>query len=179
MCVQSCFSCVWLYETPWTVAHQAPLTTGCSPGKITGVGSLSLLQGIFPTQGSNPSLVHCRKTFHCLSYKGSPLPWVSCRISLNKHSKWNQSFLKKKNTLHHSPSQTRWNMVFGYKPRNLHPVGYLLHANHFPVQSDASRVSLCCVPWGLAHSERVGIDHGQMDGLTLAQVMGLPRQLSW
>ena len=29
----------------------------------TGVGSLSLLQGIFPTQGSNPSLLHCRHIF--------------------------------------------------------------------------------------------------------------------
>ena len=31
-----------------------------SPGHNTGVGSLSLLQGIFPTQGSNPGLPHCR-----------------------------------------------------------------------------------------------------------------------
>ena len=32
-----------------------------SPGQNTGVGSLSLLQGIFPTQGSNPGLPHCRR----------------------------------------------------------------------------------------------------------------------
>ena len=32
-----------------------------SPGQKTGVGSLSLLQGIFPTQGSNPGLLHCRR----------------------------------------------------------------------------------------------------------------------
>ena len=32
------------------------------PGKNTGVGCLALLQGIFPTQGSNPSLLHCRRT---------------------------------------------------------------------------------------------------------------------
>ena len=31
-----------------------------SPGQNTGVGSLSLLQGIFPTQGSNPGLPHCK-----------------------------------------------------------------------------------------------------------------------
>ena len=31
-----------------------------SPGQNTGVGSLSLLQGIFPTQGPNPGLLHCR-----------------------------------------------------------------------------------------------------------------------
>ena len=35
-----------------------------SPGQETGVGSRSLLQGIFPTQGLNPGLLHCRRTFH-------------------------------------------------------------------------------------------------------------------
>ena len=37
-----------------------------------GVGSLSLLQGIFLTQGSNPGLPHCRQTLYHLSYQGSP-----------------------------------------------------------------------------------------------------------
>ena len=36
---------------------------GDSPGKNTGVGCHVLLQGIFPTQGSNPSLLHCRWFF--------------------------------------------------------------------------------------------------------------------
>jgi len=36
------------------------------------VGSLSLLQGIFPTQRSNPGLLHCRRTLYQLSHKGSP-----------------------------------------------------------------------------------------------------------
>ena len=44
---------------PWTVARQASLSVE-SPGKNTGVGSHSLLQGISPTQGSNSSLLHCR-----------------------------------------------------------------------------------------------------------------------
>jgi len=35
------------------------------------VGSLSLLQGIFPTQGSNPRLSHCRQILYQLSYQGS------------------------------------------------------------------------------------------------------------
>ena len=43
-----------------------------SPGQNTAVGSLSLLQGIFPTQGSNPALRHCRQILYQLSYKGSP-----------------------------------------------------------------------------------------------------------
>ena len=43
-----------------------------SPGQNTGVGSLSLLQGIFPTQGSNPGLLHCRWILYQLSHQGSP-----------------------------------------------------------------------------------------------------------
>ena len=43
-----------------------------SPGQDTGVGSLSLLQGIFPTQGSNPGLPHYRQILYQLSYEGSP-----------------------------------------------------------------------------------------------------------
>ena len=43
-----------------------------SPGQNTEVGSLSLLQGIFPTQGSNPGLLHYRWILYQLSHKGSP-----------------------------------------------------------------------------------------------------------
>ena len=44
-----------------------------SPGQNTRVGSLSLLQGIFPMQGSNPGLLHCRQILYQLSHQGSPL----------------------------------------------------------------------------------------------------------
>ena len=43
-----------------------------SLGQKTGVGSLSLLQGIFPTQGLNPGLSHGRKILYPLSHQGSP-----------------------------------------------------------------------------------------------------------
>ena len=43
-----------------------------SPGTNTGVGSLSCLQGIFPTQGLNPGLPHCRQILYQLSHQGSP-----------------------------------------------------------------------------------------------------------
>ena len=43
-----------------------------SPGKNTAVGCCSLLQGIVPTQGSNPCLSHCRQIPYCLSHQGSP-----------------------------------------------------------------------------------------------------------
>ena len=43
-----------------------------SPGQNTGVGSLFLLQGIFPTQGSSPGRPYCRWILYQLSYQGSP-----------------------------------------------------------------------------------------------------------
>ena len=54
-----------------------------SLGQNTGVGSLSLLQGIFPTQGSNPGIPHCRRILYQLSHKGSPriLEWVAYPLS--------------------------------------------------------------------------------------------------
>ena len=50
-----------------------------SPGQNTRVGSLSLLQGIFLTQGSKPGLPHCRQILYQLSHKRSPrtLEWVA------------------------------------------------------------------------------------------------------
>ena len=51
------------HVTPWTVTRQAPLLMGFSKQEYSrqGVGSHSLLQGIFPTQGSNLGLLHCRR----------------------------------------------------------------------------------------------------------------------
>ena len=52
--------------TPWTVAS----VHGDSSGKNTRVGCHALFQGIFPTQGSNPGLPHCRRILYCLSHQG-------------------------------------------------------------------------------------------------------------
>ena len=54
-----------------------------SPGQNTGVGSLSFLQGIFPTQGSNPGLPHCKWILYQLSHKGRSrtLEWVAYPFS--------------------------------------------------------------------------------------------------
>ena len=46
------------YSPPGSSVH------GDSPGKNTGVGCCTLLQGIFPTQGSNPGLPHCRQILY-------------------------------------------------------------------------------------------------------------------
>ena len=61
---------LWPHElySPWN-----------SPGKDTGMGNPFLLQGIFPTQGSNPGLLHCRRILYHLSHKVSPriLEWIA------------------------------------------------------------------------------------------------------
>ena len=54
-----------------------------SPAKNTGVGCHALLQGIFPTQGLNPGLLHCRQILYQPSHQGSPriLEWVAYPFS--------------------------------------------------------------------------------------------------
>ena len=56
-----------------------------SPGQNTGVGCCSLFQGIFPTQGSNPGLPHCKRILYQLSYQESHL--VSLKLFQNKKQK--------------------------------------------------------------------------------------------
>ena len=58
------------YSLPSSSVH------GDSPGKNTGMGSLSLLQGIFPTQESNWALLHCRQILYQLSYQGRTLEYI-------------------------------------------------------------------------------------------------------
>ena len=64
-----------------------------SPGQNTGVGSLLLLQEIFPTQESNPSLLHCGRILYQLSHKGSPrtLEWVAYLFSSRSFQPRNQT----------------------------------------------------------------------------------------
>ena len=54
------------FSPPRASAH------GDSPGKNTGLGCHALLQRIFPTQGSNPGVLHCRRILSCLNHQGSP-----------------------------------------------------------------------------------------------------------
>ena len=57
---------VQLFVNPWT---HSPCS---SPGKNTRVGSLYLLQGILPTQGSNPGLLHCGQILILAEPQGKP-----------------------------------------------------------------------------------------------------------
>ena len=67
-----------------------------SPGQNTGVGSPSLLQGIFPTQGWNPGLLHCRWILYQLSHKGSLriLEWVAYPFSSGSSQPRNQTWVQ-------------------------------------------------------------------------------------
>ena len=67
---------VRLLVIPWTAAHQTPLSMELSR-KDTGVGSHSLFQGIFLTQGLNSGLLHCRQILYLLSHG-----IISCAKSL-------------------------------------------------------------------------------------------------
>ena len=70
--VENCsFSFCVTWET-WE-SHLTLLCPWNSPGKNTGVGCHFLLQRIFLTQGSNPSLWHCRQILYHLSHQGSPI----------------------------------------------------------------------------------------------------------
>ena len=70
MCVL--VSHVRLFLTPWTLARQAPLSMEFSRQEYWSGLPFSSLQGIFLTQGSNPGLLHCRRSLYHLSHQGSP-----------------------------------------------------------------------------------------------------------
>ena len=59
-----------------------------SPGQKTGDGSLSFLQGIFPTQGSNPGLLHCRRILYQLNHEGSPRILEQVAYLFSSRSSW-------------------------------------------------------------------------------------------
>ena len=67
VCAVLSHSVVSVFAAPWAVALPGS-SAGNSPGKNTGVGCHSLLQGIFLTQGLNPGLLHCRRILYCLSH---------------------------------------------------------------------------------------------------------------
>ena len=66
----SLLSRVWLFASPWTNLLQAPLSMGF-PRQEYWAGCHSLLQGIFPNQGSNPCLLHWQVDSLPLKHQGS------------------------------------------------------------------------------------------------------------
>ena len=80
-------SCSAMSDSSWPHGLYSPWN---SPGQNTGEGRLFLLQGIFPTQGLNPGLPHCRWILFQLSHKGSPriLEWVSYSSSVSSRPRY-------------------------------------------------------------------------------------------
>ena len=131
-----------------------------SPGQNTGAGSLSLFQGIFPTQGSNPGLLHCRGTFYQLNDQGSPriLEWVvylfSSRSSWSQES--SQGLLNCRRILYqlsYQGSATWWRCIRMLLYWLSHFSPFLWHhpfpALKWPVLSNKHRKLLV---WGMWHS---------------------------
>ena len=75
------------YSPPGSSAH------GIFPGKNTGVGCHFLLQEIFPTQGLNLGLLHCRQTLYHLSHQGNPVLCLICRVPDLWSSLWHAGSL--------------------------------------------------------------------------------------
>ena len=87
---RSCPTLFW--PTPWTVAHQA-LCSWDFPGKNTGVGCHSLLQGVFSTQGLNPRHLHCTRLF-ITCHQGSPQLMMQVLKQLFGNSFLQRSYLE-------------------------------------------------------------------------------------
>ena len=66
MCTQSCMTLC----DPMDCSLPGSSVHGDCPGKNTGVGCHTFLQGIFPTQGWNSGLLHCKLILYCLSHRG-------------------------------------------------------------------------------------------------------------
>ena len=93
-------SCSVMSDSWWPHGLYSPWD---SPGQNTEVGSLSLLQGIFPAQGSNQGLLHRRRILHQLSYQG-----ISCMCTLffNKLLSCVQLFAAPWSVAHQAPPST-------------------------------------------------------------------------
>ena len=121
--VSSLLSHVRLFMTPWTVAYEAPPSMGFSRQEYWILDCHFLRQGIFPTQGLNPDLLHCRQTFYPLSRQGA--------IQLSYPPSTDRSFTKKKkqaemvlrttssqNSCFEAPKQRTWEVIrsWGWNP---------------------------------------------------------------
>ena len=96
-----------------------------SPDKNTGEGCHSLLQGIFPTQGLNLNLLHCRQILYHLSHQGSPF-WKDLKIITAERKifstkglvKWNMHMTKMNLTF--TPGikiHARWNIDLNFRAK--------------------------------------------------------------
>ena len=137
---------------------------GDSPGKNTRMGCHALLQGIFPTQGSNPGLLHCRWILHHLSHQGSPkVKHYLLHVEFNIIQHWNCFIVF---TL--CINKTNSNAV-----RQWHPTPVLL-----PRKSHGWRSLLGCSPWGREESDMTERLHFHFSLSCIGEGNGNPLQCS-
>ena len=128
---------------------------GDSPGKNTGVGCHALLQGIFPTQGLNPGLLHCRHLLYHLNHQGSLNFFIL-------FAKWNLSLFRRPEYRWAS----RWEVLTLFDKMGS-PWAWLARTSterslpHSP-QSNASHLLLMLFP--LAHLQIAWIKHQSRKG---------------
>ena len=124
------------------VCASCPWMSGNSPGNPTGVGSRPLLQGIFPTQGLNLGLLHCRPTIYHLSHQGTVLPLSQ---ALAEPRDFDFSFMI-------SSEFIEWKKKKWFVLKQL----YFGDRRISSVQS-LSRVQLFATPWTAAHQASLSI----------------------
>ena len=136
-------SCLWphgLYR-PWE-----------SLGQNTGMGSLSLLQGILPTQGSNPGLPHCRRILYQLSHQGSEWVQFSSVQSLSRVRLWATPWIAARQaslSITNSRSSFRLNSIESVIPSSHLILCHLLllPPSIFPSIRVFSHESVLCIRW--------------------------------
>ena len=105
-------SCLTTLDNPKDCSLPGSSVYWDSPGKNTGVGCHALLQGIVPTQGSNPVIPHCRQILYQLNYQGSPYIYTHTYIYRHIYI-WNQDRQGK----YQQPQRCRWYHSNGRKLR--------------------------------------------------------------
>ena len=142
-----------------------------SPGKNTGVGCHFHLQGIVPTQESNPGLLHCRQILYRLSYKGSP---KTCK---NTFSNKNLCFYFNIFFLAYSCFRMLYEFLLYSKGNQPHVYKYplffrfpshlghhrLLSRGHVCTLSCFSRVWLFTLPWTVAHQAPLSMESSKQE----------------
>ena len=160
-----------------------------SPGQNTGVGNLSLLQEIIPTQGSNPGLPHCRRILYHLSHKGKHSSSMSSgqsfshvRLFATPWTAAHQASL----SITNSESLLKLMSIQLVMPSNhlffCHPL--LLPPSIFPSIWVFSNESVLCIRWPkywsfaiIPSNEYSGLISFRMDWLDLLAVQGTFKSL--
>ena len=149
-CAQS-LSCVQLYDRmdcrlPSFSVH------GDSPGKNTGVGCHALLQGIFPTQGLNPGLPHCRWICYHLSLQGKPkntgVSSLSPLQGIFPTQELNQALLHGRRILNQMSYQGNPISVYRKKRKK---------------GTSLSRVQLFATPWAVAYQAPPSVEFSRQE----------------